>query len=534
MKKFPRVLANAYTACVVSAVALLSAPAFSEEGVLHRATVAEPDTLDPQKTFGAGALIVDYDLFEGLMTFDAKGKLELGLAKSHNVSEDGLTHTFVLRDNLKWSDGAGLSSEDIVYSFRRLQNPKTAAIYAQRFYVINNARAVNKGDLPIEELGVKALDANTVEFTLERRMPYFPKLMSLVTAMPVPRHVIEEHGQKWTRAENLVSSGAYRLKERVLSDYVRMERNPDYYKSSEVDIETVYIHSPGDMNASVRRFRTGEFDVMLNFPPGRLGWLRENLGDSLQISPGMGTFVLAFNNVRPPFDDVRVRKALSLAIDRDVLVNRVLNTGLTPAYSVVPPTVSDYVVQDDASIQAPMDQRLDEARALLADAGYGSENPLTFSLLHFVQEEQQQVGIAAQGMWKQIGVNTEILSVQIGALFLQRKKGDFDVIFTALYAGFDDPIPFLNQYETRNIEIAYNSARYSNPKYDQMVAEADKILDSSKRLDMLQAAERVMLADYPVAPVFFYHYRRLINPRVKGWIENPLGINLSRHLWIEE
>ncbi len=529
-----KIFAGFCAACLVCAVSFLSAPAFSEEGVLHRATVAEPDTLDPQKTFGAGALIVDYDLFEGLMTFDANGELELGLAKSHNVSEDGLTHTFVLRDGLKWSDGTPLDARDIVFSMRRLQNPKTAAIYAQRFYIIKNARAVNKGDLPIEELSVEALDANTVAFTLDRPMPYFPKLMSLVTAMPVPRHVIEEHGQRWTRAKNLVSSGAYRLTERVLSTHVSMERNPHYYKSDEVDIEIVYIHSPGDMNASVRRFRTGEFDVMLNFPPGRLGWLRENLGDSLQISPGMGTFVLAFNNARPPFDDVRVRKALSLAIDRDVLVNRVLNTGLTPAYSIVPPTVSDYVVQDDATIQAPMDQRIIEARALLADAGYGPENPLTLSLLHFVQEEQQQVGITAQGMWREIGVNTEILAVQIGALFLQRKKGDFDVIFTALYAGFDDPIPFLNQYETRNIEIAYNSARYSNPKYDQIVAEADKILDSAKRLEMLQSAERVMLADYPVAPVFYYHYRRLINPRVKGWIDNPLGINLSRHLWLED
>ncbi len=534
MNKVLRLLVNAYTTCLIGTVSLLSLPAFSEEGALHRATIAEPDTLDPQKTLGAGAVVVDYDLFEGLMTFDAEGGLKLGLAKSHNVSEDGLTHSFVLRDGLKWSDGATLNSEDFVYSMRRLQNPETAAIYAQRFYNIKNARAVNKGELPLEDLGVRAPDANTVEFTLERPMPYFLKLVSLVTAMPVPRHVIGEHGQKWTRAENMVSSGAYRLTERVLSSHVRMERNSHYYKSDMVDIETVYIHPPGDLNASVRRFRTGEFDVILNFPPGRLGWLQENLSDAVQISPGLGTFVLAFNNARPPFDDVRVRQALSLAIDRDALVNRVLNTGLTPAYSIVPPAVSDYAVQDDASIQAPMDQRLDQARALLADAGYGPENPLSISLLHFVQEEQQQVSIAAQGMWREIGVNTEINGVQFGAMLLLRKKGDFDVIFTAFYAGFDDPIPILNQFETRNIEIALNPSRYSNAKYDQVVADADELLDSSRRLELLQSAERIMLADYPVAPVYFYHYRRLINPRVKGWIDNPLGINLSRHLWLED
>ena len=258
------------------------------------------------------------------------------------------------------------------------------------------------------------------------------------------------------------------------------------------------------------------------------------MSESLKISPGIGTYVLAFNNARPPFDDVRVRKALSIAIDREVIVNRVLKTGLTPAFSVVPPTVSDYAVQEDASLREPLDQRLNEARALMADAGFGPDNPLELEIMHFVQEEQQQVSLAAQGMWKQIGVEAKLLGVQFGALFLQRKQGNFDVIFTALYAGFDDPIPILNQYESRNIEIAYNSTRYSNPIYDETVATADQILDSAERLSMLQEAERILLADYPAAPIFFYNYRRLINPRVKGWYENPLGINLSRHLWLED
>ncbi len=521
-----------WSATVALCGLLASPPGHAEATVLHRATVAEPDTLDPQKTFGAGALVVDYDLFEGLMSFDERGELDFGLAESYDVSEDGLVFTFTLRGGLKWSDGAALTADDIVYSFRRVQNPETAAIYAQRYYVIENARAVNKGLLPLEALGVHALDARTVRFTLERPMPYFPKLMSLITAMPVPRHVVEEHGYKWTRPGVMVSNGAYRLAERVLADHVRMEKNPHYHKSDAVKIDTVFIRLPGDLNTSVKQFRTGEFDVILNFPPGRLEWIRENLSESLRLSPGIGTYVLAFNNARPPFDDVRVRKALSLALDRDVIVNRVLDTGLDPAFSIVPPTVSGYEAQPDASIRGPMNRRTDQARALLARAGYGPANPLALTLYHFVQEEQRQVAVAAQGMWREIGVEAEIMSVQFGALFLRRRKGDFDIIFTSLYAGFDDPIPFLNQYETRNIAIGANPSRYSNADYDRLITDADRILDPAARLEMLQAAERALLADYPVAPVFFYNYRRLINPKVKGWFDNPLGINLSRHLWI--
>jgi ABC-type oligopeptide transport system substrate-binding subunit len=170
----------------------------------------------------------------------------------------------------------------------------------------------------------------------------------------------------------------------------------------------------------------------------------------------------------------------------------------------------------------------------LAQAGFGPENPLTLKVYYFIQEEQRQVAIATQGMWRKIGVEAEIFGVQFGGLFLLRKKGDFDAIFTNLFAGFDDPIPFLSQYETRNIPIGANPSRYSNANYDRLVSEADQILGPAKRLEMLQAAERTLVADYPVAPIYFFNYRRLINPKVKGWFDNPLGINLSRYLSIED
>ncbi len=514
-------------------LALSSWSSLSLADTLHRSTAGEPDTLDPQKTFGATALVLGLDLFEGLTTFDASGKVVLGLAQSQEMSDDGRTFIYKLRDGLKWSDGTPLTADDFVYSFQRIMNPETAAIYAPTFYIIENARDVYNGDLPPSELGVKAPDPKTVVFTLELPVPYFPKMISSISGFPVPRHVIEVHGNRWTRAGTMVTNGAYYMAERVPKDFIRLQKNPHHHEADSVQINEVVYYPSENHETSFNRFRAGDIQVALSFPPNQLEWVRENMPESLYIWPLLTTVFVVFNHQKPPYDDVRVRKALSLAIDRETLVDRVLNVGMRPAYGQVPPEIESYEGQADPSLLQSPDTRIEQAGRLLADAGYGPDNPLEVELSIFTQGEMQKVAIAVQGMWQQIGVDAELSTAEFRNYIRRRRTGDFEMMISRQYAGMDDPIGFLRQFETRYIATGNNASRYSNPEFDSLVMEGDQLLDNQQRLETLQAAERIMLADHASAPLYYLTERRLINPSVKGWVENTLGFNPTRYLWLE-
>lgn len=520
---------------VAIGLTLAATPMVKAESMLHRSTAGEPDTLDPQKTFGATTVVLGLDLFEGLMTYDADGSLIMGAAKSKTMSEDGRTYTFELHENLKWSDGTPISSEHFVYTFRRLFTPETGSIYAPMYFFIENARALYEGDVSFDELGVQAIDDSTVQFTLAVPTPYFPKMLGTSSGAPMPRHVIEAYGAQWTRPQTMVSNGAYRLTRRLPNDFIEVEKNPFYRGADDVRIDAVRYYPTSDHSTSFKRFRAGEIQVALSFPPNQIEWVRQNMADSLRLSPRLASVFLAFNNNVKPFDDVRVRKALSLAIDRETIVDRVLNTEMKAAYGIVPPQIANYDGQADPSLKLPLDERLEEARRLLDEAGFGAAGqPAKITLSVFSQGEQQKTAIALQNMWSSIGVETDILTVEFRDYIRQRKTGDFEVTISLQYAAFDDPIMFLNQFESRFIRTANNPARYSNPDYDALVLEGNQHLDPDRRRALLEQAERVMLADHPAAPLYHLTERRLVSPRVKGWIATPLSFNLTRHLWLED
>ncbi len=507
--------------------------AAAAETVLHRGTMGEPDTLDPQKTFGATGLVIEFDLFEGLMTVDMGAKPILGIAQSIEMSDDGLTYRVTLKENLKWSDGTPLTADDFVFSFRRLLDPDTAAIYAPRFYPIANARGINRGELPVEALGIAALDAQTVEFQIESPLSYFQKLMGFLGALPLPRHVIEEHGDDWTRPENLVSNGPFKLVERSLGQFLLLEKNPYYHAADMVKIDRLYFYPTDNLSTAFQRYRAGEFHMVSSVPPNRLDWIQENMPEHLQISPHLGVTFVVFNTVRPPFDNVAVRKALSLAIDRDTVVGRLLKMGSTVARGFVPAQVSDYTAHVDPWLQRPLEERQREARRLLLNAGYGPDTPLSPSLYYFTQEDQQKLAVALQGMWREIGVNVEIANFESRAFSMKRKTGEFDMLISLSRAGFDDPMAFLAQFETQYIRGGGNISRYSNPEFDAAVVAADRSFDQAKRRALLEQTERMMLADYPVAPISYSASQRLKRPEIKGWVDNALGRHLSRYFWID-
>ena len=497
---------------------------------LHRATAGEPDTLDPHRTFGATGLIVEFDLFEGLMTYDAAGRLTWGLARSVERSDDGLTYRYTLRDGLVWSDGAPLTGDDFVYSFRRMMDPKTASVYASLYYPLANGRAVNTGRAPPSELGVESPDSGTVVFTLDTPVAFFPKLLGLLGALPVPRHVIDKHEAGWTRPEHIVSNGAYTLEERVHNEFIRLRKNDLYYDADGVRVSRLTYYPMENQDTAFRRFRVGEFQMMSSYPPSKTDWIRENIPEALRISPRMATSFVYFNTEEAPFDDPRVRRALSMAVDREVITDRLLRNGSRPALSAVSPEVSHYTSQTDAWLGKPAAARLREARRLLAEAGYSSGAPLTAALIYYTQEDQRRIAVALQGMWRRIGVVVDIGNVEFRAFAQKRRTGDFQMLMSSTRPGFDDPIAFLTQYESVNIERGNNPARYSNERFDALIEESTRTLDPARRRALLEEAERTMLADHPVAPLFFLADHRLIDTHVRGWVDNPLGRHLSRYL----
>ncbi|MDX2144022.1 MAG: peptide ABC transporter substrate-binding protein [Rhodospirillaceae bacterium] len=499
--------------------------------VFNRGSSAEPDTLDPHKSSGNTASIVLADLMLGLMTSDPAGDVTLGAAEKVDISPDGLVYTFTLRPGLAWSDGTPLTAEDFVYSFRRVQDPATAFRYAQWMWAVKNAEAINRGKMPKEELGVRAVDARTFEMTLSAPNPVILEILTSLAGYPVPRHVVEKFGPEWTAPGNLVSNGAYVLKDRVPQTRVTLAKNPLFYDAANVKIDEVNFFPTENLGTVLNRFRAGELDVALNFPPEQLDWLKENLPKELRITPNLGVYYFLINNAKPPFNDVRVRKALSMAIDREGMVEKLFPTGVTPAYSLVPPVVSNYTVYKAKISEMPMPARLGEAKKLLAEAGFGADKPLKFTLQFDTLEENRKMAVAMASMWRPLGVQVELANSEFRDVQRRARTGDYDVMRFAYFSPFADASAYLNLYRTKD---ASNFAGFSDAAFDAAMAEANTVADMARRAAAMRKAEEVLMETYAIMPIYHYAGRRLVHQYVKGWVDNARNQNLSRYLAIEK
>lgn len=509
---------------------LAAANALAEPMVLNRGSAAEPPTLDP--TLGAGSLAapVIADLFSGLLDRGPDGTLVPGVAESWTISEDGKTYTFALREGLAWSDGRELTAEDFVYSYRRLLDPATASRLVSVFTPLRNARAIRSRQQPPEALGVSAPDARTLVFELEQRTPYFLELIGNLRVAPVPRHVIELEGRAWTRPGKMVSNGAFVLTERVPQSYLRLDKNPRFHGAEAVRLDRVVWHPTQNLGTSFKRFRAGELDIVLNFPPGEIDWIRENMADSLHVTANLGVYFLVLNTAEPPFDDTRVRQALSLAVDRDAIANRLLRTGVRPAYGFVTPAITGYDGVDIPERELEFSARQAKARELLAAAGHGQAKPLQVELLYDTNEENRKVMVAISAMWQAVGVRTTISDVEFRMLNRQIRTRDYGVARWFYIASFDDPYAMLQLFLSNNPN---NWPNWRNPAFDELMQASNGVTDRAERLALLADAERLMLSEHPVVPISFYVGRRLVSPRVRGWIDSPRGPPLSQYLWLE-
>ncbi len=515
------------------------AQASAEGIVLHRGNGSEPNTLDPHQVNGVWENNIVGDMFMGLYTEDAAANSVLGAAVDYQMSEDGLTHTFKIREDMTWSDGVPVTAHDFVFSWQRILNPETAAPYATLLYSFKNAKEVNNGQLPIAELGVVALDDKTLQLQTETPVPFLKTLLTHYTSFPVPKHKVEELGADWIKPGNIVSNGPYIVTDWRPNSYVRAVKNDKFYDAANVEADTVYYYGIDEVSAAFRRFRAGELDLNTCtqcYPIKEVAFIDKEMPGTKRNESYLSTTYVAFNTTVAPFDDARVRRALSLMIDRDVLVKDVLRAGQVPAYNLVPPGISNYVPADQVP-QMPesvmsQSQRNATAKDLLAQAGYDESNPLKFTITYRLSGDRKTIMVAMQNMWKQNGVIAELNGQDPKVAYSNYRSKNYQVADAGWVADYNDPENFLFLANGNSGKMNYPG--YSNPAFDAKMAEAAVTVDLEKRAVLMAEAEAMMLADMPYAPLFFDVQRNLVGLHISGWEDNALGIHRTRWLKIDD
>ncbi len=494
---------------------------------LHRGNLAEPDTLDPAKWFTTYESEILRDLFNGLLQVDADGNEIPGAAESWMVSDDGLTLTFKLRANGKWSDGAPVTADDFVLGFRRTFDPKSASAYANFGYVIVNAREIVAGTKPVDALGVRAIDPLTFEVKLNEPSQTLLWLFAgYPSFFPTPAHVIAKEGDAWVQPGKMVSNGPYRLTEWVPQDRITLEKNANYFDAANVAIDKVFYYPTDDDAAAVKRFRAGELGINLRFPPSMYEMLKRQLPAETRADPASWLGYMVFNHSDARFADARVRRALSLSIDRETIVKRVLNNGELPAWGVVPPGARNFTSSGVGDFSAtPMPERQSEARRLLAEAGYGPDNPLTFTFMHRIGEANKRAALAIADMWKAIGVNVTLEANEVKIHYAKLREKQFELADGGFSAPPDAEY-FI--YLLRSDSTEVNFGGWANAEYDRLANEANRERDLTRRGELYAAAEKIALDETALIPVYIPVNRALVQTWVSGYAPNPVGYHATR------
>ncbi|HYE44476.1 MAG TPA: peptide ABC transporter substrate-binding protein [Caulobacter sp.] len=495
----------------------------------------EPATLDPHTSTGTWEDRIQSDLFIGLTQSAADGTTVPGVAERWETSADGLTWTFHLREAV-WSDGHPLTAEDFVFSLRRVLDPNTASEYASLLFLIQNAEAVNSKKAPLEALGVRAIDARTLEIKLNHPAPYLSELARHHVLYPVPKHVVEKHRADWIKPGKMVSNGPYMLVDWKLGDNVHVVKNPRFWEASSVCVDEVFYYPTNDAISAERRVARGELDINTDISSNRIARLRQAMPGYVRTHTYLGATYLAFNRSAktkvPALRDKRVRQALTMSIDRNFITKGLLRGGQLPADTKVPPGVANYT-QSPGPYWAswPFEKRQAEARRLLAEAGFGPDNPLRFELKHRNSADPMLFVPAIQADWKQVGVLATLAQQEGQVSYADYRVRNFEVADAAWVADYNDATSFLDL--ERSNYGPQNYGDYDNPEYDALMAKADNEPDAAKRARYLSQAETIMLNDAPIAPIYFYINKNLVNPKITGWVDNLADHHRTRWLCVK-
>jgi oligopeptide transport system substrate-binding protein len=500
---------------------------------------SEPGSIDPHKASGDWENRIIGDYIEGLMAEDANAQAIPGQAESYTISEDGLVYTFKLRDGIQWSDGEPVTAEDFVFAFQRLFNPATASDYAYlQFPILNGSELAEGAITDFSQLGVKAIDDKTVEITLEGPTPFFLQALTHYTAYPVPKHVIDEHGDNWTNIENIVSNGPYTPVEWTPGSYIKSVKSETYWDAANVQIDEVNYFVQDDLAAALARYRAGEYDILTDIPSDQSEWITANLPGQDYFAPFLGIYYYVINQENPPFDNPEVRKALSMAINRDVIGPDVLGSGELPMYGWVPEGTANYEgvpVYQPEWIGLSYEERVAQAAEIMTGLGYTAQTPLQVQLKYNTNDNHQRIAVAISSMWEQIGVKTELFNSETAVHYDALRAGDFQIGRAGWLLDYSDPsntLDLLRNGIPQGGEINWgnNYGRYSNPEFDRLMEEATKEQDLAARAKLLGDAEKLAMDEYAAIPIYNYIAQNVVAPSITGFVNNASDIHRTRWL----
>ncbi|CAI1856388.1 Periplasmic oligopeptide-binding protein precursor [Serratia grimesii] len=493
----------------------------------------EVASLDPHKVEGIPESNIILNLLEGLVSTDANGHV-VPAAAAQWENQDFKTWTFHLRPDAVWSDGSPVTAQDFVYSWQRLADPKTGSPYASylQYAKIENIDDILTGKKGPQTLGIKAIDDKTLQVSLSEPVPYFISMLSHTSLKPVKRSVVEKFGDKWTLPANYVGNGAYRLNEWVVNERIVLERSPSYWNNNKTVIDKATFLPISSEVSDVNRFRSGEIDITNSaIPPNLFAKMKKEIPEQLHVNPYLCTFYYEINNQRAPFTDPRVRAAVKLTLDRDIIANKIMGQGQIPAYSFTP------TFTEGAKFTAPewagwsQEQRNTEAKKLLAEAGFNAANPLKFTLLYNTSDQNKQQAIAAASMWKKnLGADVTLRNQEWKTSLESRHQGQYDVARATWCGDYNEPSAFLNLVLSNS---SINTIFYKSPAFDAIMASTLKAPDEAARAALYQQAEAQLDKDSALIPVYYRVSARLIRPSVGGFTgKDPLDYTDVKNLYI--
>jgi oligopeptide transport system substrate-binding protein len=496
---------------------------------------AEPQDLDPNAITVYMDSMIAYSLFEGLTKLDPKTSLpEPDLADSWTVSPDGKVYTFHLRPEARWSDGDPVTAGDFVYSFHRILSPAYGAFYSYMLWPIKNAEAFNDGKLTdFSQVGAKALDSQDLQITLDKPTPYLPALASHTTWLPVQKKTIEkfgrmdEKGTKWTRPGNLVGNGAFTLLDWNPNARIVVVKNPLYWDAANTRLNRIEFFPIEKPEIEDLNFRSGQLHATYQLPMPKVEYYRSHVPPELGVDPVLSTFYFFMNVTRPPFDNVKLRQALTYGIDREALSRSVMEGVYPPAHCLTPPNCGGYTCRT----QVP--DNFEKARQLLAEAGYpGGRGLPPIEVQCFQTEVKLRVTEAVQAMWlKELGVHITIAQLETKTLYQNQQTKDYTMAFSGWLADYPDPNTFLGTMVTGG---GNNYAGWSNKEFDALIDQASNTADNGKRMEIFQKAEAILLNEAPLIPLYFQPNVYAISPVVKGWTTTVAGFHEWNRIWLEK
>ena len=503
--------------------ALLSQGVFA--ATIKRGLGPEPDSLDIHQAQGLPAIQVLREIREGLTSFDVSGNIIAGVAASWEVLDDARTYRFEIRENARWSNGDAITAEDFVRAWHRALTPATLARTASLLAPVVNVREAMTGEMGVESVGIKALSPTSLEIRLQSASPWFLEILAHPVSFPL-------HQERLDKPLQAPVNGAFMIENATLQAMIRLKKNPHFHAADSVALDTVEYLPIEDPTSELSRFRAGELDMTETIPSGRHDWLKTYMGNELRVSPYIGSFWLGLNLGRDPFaENVELRRALSLAIDRKIIARLVVGAGEMPAWSIVPPGIDGYTPQAFEGSELDKENREREAKRLYTQAGYGDNKPLLIELRYNTSSQHRKIALAVSSMWRQVlGVETTLINEEWKVFVNNRRQGVLTQVFRGGWiADYADPSSFLDLFRSDN---ELNTTFYRNEQFDRLMDQTG-LLKGAERMQRLQRAEIELMKDMPVIPLYFYVSRHLVKPGVSGFQANARDIHLSRYMGVK-